>query len=65
MQTFNRKPQNKTQPPFPSNCNDLNELSYTLNGFHLVKVSGKNKIGVMFCNFEQESQRSQLPGIFL
>ncbi len=61
-----RKPRNKTTPTFPSNCNDLNELGQTVNGLYLVQAGPlKNKIGVMFCSFEPENQRSEIPGIFI
>jgi len=63
----NRNPRNKTPTPiFPSNCNDLNELGHTVDGFYLVQGPNKNQIGVMYCSLmEQDNHRSEMPGIHL
>jgi len=56
------KPRNKTIPTIPSNCHDLNEVGQTVNGLYLVQAGPlKNKIGVMFCSFEPETNDRKFP----
>jgi len=37
----------------PTSCKDLNELGYTLKGFHLVKNANLSVIETIFCDFKE------------
>ena len=55
----------------PTNCSELQQLGYTLNGYYLVKgqasnslstnIIENNKIGVVYCQFKQQAPKLTKP----
>ena len=55
----------------PTNCSELQQLGYTLNGYYLVKgqasnslstnIIENNKIGVVYCQFKQHAPKVTKP----
>jgi len=54
---------NKEFTGMPTNCNELNRIGHSLNGFYSVRGQGsdikrKNKIETIFCNFNKNEASS-------
>ena len=66
MYLFTSRPRNYSDVAFndpPTNCRDLRNIGYTLNGFYPVQLNlvGEpkfGKIGMIYCNFKPGSKKS-------
>jgi len=69
---ISRGPKNTTEEVFndpPTNCRDLSEIGYTLNGYYPVQlkiIDGEkklDKIGMIYCKFNSDTKASPAIGI--